>query len=427
LLAACWPLLPAAADVTLRKPGDGWELFTNGRVNGFVSYANGDARPRDTYDGATMQQIRQTVGGGLEAFAERQPTGMGQILTQGKIEGLRARSGSAANVIGLGARRGLSENTTVTLYVSIWAFIESVAHRKYFPVYPDVREGYLQLQGGWGSLLVGRSGVLFSRGATEIAFSYGHGYGMGFPGNLDESGPAVGHIGFGVLANGYAAGVAYTTPSVGGLQLTVGYYDPSNLAGSSFERTKMGRPEAEITFTVPFGRLGMLKLFGNGAYQKVYKTDDPRSDTVYGAGGGGRVELGPFRLGVATHWGKGLGLSYALEPSEATYTRFMPGGVSQLRVFDGLYAQAQLVLGKVDLSAGWGTTRVHQLDIDREGLPGEPAISLIKTQTGTSAGFVYHPRDWFHWNVDVFRADFRWYWGEKQVVHFVHTGPTVTW
>jgi hypothetical protein len=418
----------AAADVTMGKlPAEGWELYTNGRVNGFVSYARGDGKPRDSYDPETMQQTRQVVGGGLDAFAERQAVGGSQILTQGTIEGVRARSGFVANVIGLGARRNLTESTRVTLYISIWAFVESVAHRKYFPVYPDAREGYLKLEGGWGSLLVGRAGVLFSRGATEVDFLYGHGFGLGYPGNLDEAGPAVGHIGFGVLANGFGAGVVYATPVLGGLQLTLGYYDPSNLAGSSFERTRFGRPEGELTFTVPFGQLGMMKLFANGAYQKVYKTDDTRGDTVYGAGWGGRLELGPLRLGVAGHWGKGLGLSYALEPSEATYSRFPPGGVSQLRVFDGFYAQAMFVLGKLDLSAGWGITRVHQLAIDREGLPGQPAISLIKTQTGTSGGLVYHLRDWFHLAGDFFLADFRWYYGEKQVVYFVNAGPTVTW
>jgi hypothetical protein len=274
---------------------------------------------------------------------------------------------------------------------------------------------------------VGRAGVLFSRGATEIDFLYGHGYGLGFPGDLDEAGPAVGHIGFGVLANGFAAGIAYATPVLGGLQLTVGYYDPSNLAGSSFERTRFGRPEAELTYAMPLGAHGLLKLFANGAYQQVYKTDDPRSDTVYGAGYGGRLELGAFRLGVAGHRGKGLGLSYALEPSEATYTRFPPGGVSQLRVFDGFYAQGQLVLGKLDLAVGWGVTRVHQMDVDREEVPGQPAINLIKSQTGISAGVVYHLRDWFHVSADFFRADFRWYWGERQVVSFLNAGPTVTW
>jgi hypothetical protein len=417
----------ARADVTVAQPADGWQLYTNGRVNAFVSYASGDGRPRDTYDPQTMEQVRQITGGGLDAFAERQPIGPGQLLTQGTIEGLRVRSGFVGNVVGLGARRQLTDSTRVTLYLSLWSFVESVAHRKYFPVYPDMREGYLKLEGAWGSLLAGRSGVLFSRGATEIAFFYGHGYGLGYPGDLDESGPAVGHIGFGVLANGFGAGVAYATPVLAGLQLTVGYYDPSNLAGSSFERTKLGRPEAELTYEVALGARGRMKLFANGAYQQVYKTDDPRSDSVYGAGYGGRLELGSVRLGVAGHWGKGLGLSYALEPSEATYSRFPPGGVSQLRVFDGLYVQGQLVLGRVDLAAGWGITRVHQLDIDRDGLPGQPAISLIKTQTGLSASVVYHLRDWLHLDLDIFRADFRWYYGEKQVVTFVNAGPTVTW
>lgn len=77
--------------------------------------------------------------------------------------------------------------------------------------------------------------------------------------------------------------------------------------------------------------------------------------------------------------------------------------------------------------AGWGVTRVHQTDIDREGLPGQPAISLIKTQTGISAGITYHLRHWLHVAADLFRADFRWYFGERQTVTFVNAGSTVTW
>jgi hypothetical protein len=352
------PAARAEATATV-TPETGWQFFFHGRVNGFVSYARGDGRPRDTYDETGTELVRTIMGGGLDAFAERESTGVGQLLTQGTIEGMRVRSGFVGNVVGLGARRRYGNNSTATAFLSIWSFIESPAHRKYFPLYPDVREAYTKFEGDWGSLLVGRAGVLFSRGATEINFLYGHGYGLGYPGNLDENGPAAGHIGFGVLANGFAAGVAYATPVMKGLQLTVGYYDPANLAGSSFERTKLGRPEAELTFEVPLGDVGRIRLFGNGAYQKVYKTDDPRSDTVYGAGYGGRLELGPLRLGVAGHYGKGLGLSYALEPSEATYTRFPTGGVSQLRIFDGVYAQTTQNQKRNLALAGTLTARAH--------------------------------------------------------------------
>jgi hypothetical protein len=139
--------------------------------------------------------------------------------------------------------------------------VETEARRKYREVFPDVREGYLRLEGPWGALVVGRALTLFSRGATEIDFLYGHGYGVGNPAGFDNHGPAGGHVGFGVLASGFGAGVAYATPSLGGLQLTVGYYDPNTLAGLSWERTKWGRPEAELTYDVGGGRGGPVHHF----------------------------------------------------------------------------------------------------------------------------------------------------------------------
>ena len=132
-------------------------------------------------------------------------------------------------------------------------------------------------------------------------------------------------VGFGVLGSGFAAAMIYGTPSFGGLQLNVGTFDPAAVVGPGWIGTKWVRPEAELTFDQDLrSRPESSSSSPMGPIQKVYKpgsvfpapTTSARRPSL-GAGYGGRFELGPARLGVAGHYGKGLGLSYALENSYA--------------------------------------------------------------------------------------------------------------
>ena len=51
---------------------------------------------------------------------------------------------------------------------------------------------------------------------------------------------------------------------------------------------------------------------------------------------------------------------------------------------------------------------------------------MIKTQTGISAGVVYHMSEKLHFDVDFINTSFVWYGGEKQRVNFVNTGVMMT-
>ena len=148
------------------------------------------------------------------------------------------------------------------------------------PNLPDVRQGYAKLEGPWGSFIAGAS-TLTSRGATDIDVLYAHRWGVGFPGAIDNKGPTQGMVGFGVLGSGFSAAMIYATPSLAGFQLNVGAFDPASSGGPGWNGTKYARPEAELTFEQKFGdgRQGS-SLFGNGAYQKVYK-DGPAPNPRY--------------------------------------------------------------------------------------------------------------------------------------------------
>lgn len=413
----------AHAEITLLK-SDLWEVYTDGRIAGFFSYGFGDANPV-----ASVLDPNETIvqGGGLSAGVDGRPRkdANGNNL-QGTFGNMRVRSGFVPNVLGLGFRRRFSETTMLSAHFALWMTIDSDAQRKTEPVRTAGQEGYVKLEGPWGSFLAGRALDLFSRGATQNDFLYLHGYALGFPGNIDGVGPTNGMLGFGVLAAFFSPGLVYATPSSVPLQLAVGVYDPTPLPGG-YDATRYARPEAELTYD--FVRESVkLHLFTNGEVQPVYLTGSNSNVKSYGVGYGGRLELGGFHLGVAGHWGKGLGLAYALQSDSVSVSQNF-----QLRTFDGYSAIAQYSTRSVDFNLGWGISRVYLLPADSLALDN----SVLKHQMGYAAVVIWHLRDYFHLDLEYFRGDARWFGapnvlaaggsGERQVFNFVNTGATFTW
>jgi hypothetical protein len=234
-------------------------------------------------------------------------------------------------------------------------------------------------------------------------------------------------IGFGVLAAFFQPGFTYTSPKLAGLQLNVGVYDPVQIAGS-WEVTKSPRPEFELTWDTKQGDT-FAKLFVNGAYQKLYLIGGADDETALGAGFGGRLEVGPFHVGAGGHYGRGLGLYYALEggPTSVGSIQVEPGFKPfELRTFTGVAAFAQYAPGPFDINLGFGQSRVALLDSDKVGTVAA-TNSVIKSSTGIAAAFVYHITPNLHWDFDVMRAMFKWDKGETQNVNFVNSGVTLNW
>ncbi|MBN2573529.1 MAG: porin [Deltaproteobacteria bacterium] len=409
-LAATVPRV-VLADRVIAK-GDDWEVYTNGRVAGFLSWVTGDPPP--------VQREGISLNGGLWPV----PTEPHNDDSRGTVNMMRLRSGFLGNQLGFGVRGQITPWTTVTGYVQLWAYVESEDRNKSNPNPPDVRQGYAQLEGLWGSFTAGRQRTLTSRGATDINVMYGHKWGVGFPNSIERRGPTLGMVGFGVLGSGFGAGMVYGTPSFGGLQLNVGIFDPATLGGPGWNGTKWARPETELKFERDFGATGKVVLFANGAYQKVYKpgqcnpAEQPCEETVVGVGYGGRFEIGPARLGVAGHYGKGLGMSYALENSYA-----VGDAQTNLRWSDGYYVQAQVVARKFDFFAGWGIARLFLSDLDKN----TPGLSVLKYQMGINGGVVYNVTPNVHVDLEYFLAKAAWWLGETQVLHCPAAGMTFNW
>jgi hypothetical protein len=411
--AACGPLV-ARADVPLTT-FHGFEVFTSGRVNAFVSYGAGDSNP--VADAGEFIPL----GGGLNTeydnIPRRGPDGM-PLPGQGTFVSMRLRSGFVPSVVSLGLRGPLGDRTTITTFVSFWGTIETESQRKTSPNVPTFQEGYVKLEAPWGTVVAGRALALFSRGAVETDYLYAHGYGVGFPGNINDRGPTTGLIGFGVLAAFFSPGVMYATPAFGGLQISVGFYDPTPIPGN-WEQTRYLRPETEVTFDHQAGAFRM-HLFANGAYQTLYNPGSVSSEKMLGGGYGGRFELGRLHLGASGHYGKGLGLSYALQGGAVSVG---PSPANQLRTFDGYSVLGQLVLGPFDLNLGWGMSRTYQLPSDLEA----GNISILKRQQALSAVIVWHASANLHVALDYLHGDALWFLGETQKFNFLSSGITATW
>ena len=102
----------------------------------------------------------------------------------------------------------------------------------------------------------------------------------------------------------FRPGFLYETPSLGGLTLALGAYDPVILAGK-WERVIMPTLEVELAYTTKFSG-GMFKVFANGLWQKLgakMQFENLVNKTVdqYGGAAGFRLEVGPLRVGGGAH------------------------------------------------------------------------------------------------------------------------------
>jgi hypothetical protein len=380
----------------------------------------------------------------------------------GKYFGERVRSGFLGSIIAFGVKRDVTEKTSVKSYVALWGTAQSNARDRFFDTFGgrppdsknpykgfDVREGWVGVDGPGGTLIGGRQNGILGGISTEIDFLYGHNFGLGLP-CVETYFPACGHIGTGALGPGNGAGFTYVTPSMGGVRLKVGLYDPVRLLGA-WERVPYPRPEGALWFERRFSDALMVKVQVEGMYQYMAQygaivndpTMKPREDQVWGVAGGGRLEWGHLRLGLSAFQGKGLGAYIALQNASST---FEPAS-RDFRYFTGMYAQTALVFGREQISAGIGQVIAHQLTADKI----DPNKSNLKRQAGISAAFYHRVAENLVLGFDylMFRAD---WWGapasitvigadgnpapqvtggtlagEKQTVHFFNAGATFHW
>jgi hypothetical protein len=429
---------PADAETLLLRDG-AWQIFTDGRVGAFASWALGDGLPQPIYRLAPndAQIIQEVTGGGWNWPSQKQQLSdpafpQQTIFSQGKVNQLRIRSGYAGLMLGFGLRNQLSPTTRVVGYFQLWAYTETVDQVGDRVNSPDVRQGFAELEGPWGSLLAGRTRPLFSRAAAEIQLEYGYRWSVGYtpPG-----------VSFPTPAEWFAAGLIYSTPPIRGLRLSIGAFDPIVPGIIGITRSKYPSLEGELVFEHWFGSKSRVLLFADAIVQNVYRdgycppespaSPSPCDGTLAGVGYGGRLEMGRVHLAFAGHRSVGVEPDYLPEVVDAEVDQ-----LGNLRTLDGYSVRGEVVLGRFDVFGGASIARVFPTASDNQRMQ-EPTdtttqneiyvYSLIKNQAGLDMGVVYHLTGGLYFDLDYARIQADWYLGEKQVVHVLNCGMGLGW
>lgn len=423
VLAAFTWQAPALAEVTLVEK-DGWKVSTHGRVNAFISYARGDGIPEGQTDfpGTATKDTKDS---------------------KDQLRSTRIRNGFLASILAFAVEKQVLKDLKVTAKTALWVNIAGT-RTKNTPGAVDPREVYGKLEGSWGSFLGGSALGLFGRGGILVDSEIAHDYGMGYPCLIENAaGGACGMAAFGAVFPSFEPGFVYTTPTLAGLELSLGIYDPATVANANLTRAPLPRLEAELSFSVP----DVFKAFANGFWQTLEGSPaeagmlNDISATAWGGQGGFILTLGPVMVGGAGFMGQAFSpITYI----EETVVPFDSQGIP--RKARGGFGLGAFTFESLNLKVAGGAGVFH-LDkapsdtgpITVGGGVGNPR--LLKQNFGMTVG-LYQTTGPLHFALEYFRAAHTQYeYGEVdpvdptiihvkkpvQVVNFINAGFTVVW
>jgi hypothetical protein len=427
LLAGITRSSAAAAQIPLAQY-HGWDVSTDGRVNAFISVATGSGLPSQEPD---------FLGAGTEDIAN----------SANELRSTRIRNGFLMSILGLTAVKEISPNFKVTTRVALW-MNASGSRTQNVSGLVDPRELYGKIEGRWGSLLGGSDLSLFGRGGILVDARIAHEYGLGYPCSIrDASGGACGMVGFGAPFPGYNPGFVYATPSVAGLQLSLGIYDPDTIDNAQLDRAPLPRFEGEVKYDYK----DAVRVFASGFWQVLEGTVQNTQTAIgekdlhadgWGVQAGGMVSLGPIMVGGAAYEGAGFSPLAALDESQIA-----ADSTGVLRDSRGVFGLAAVSINPLALKVAGGVGVFH-LDknkndsgvVDNLGAPKNP--QLIQENLGLTVG-LYQTTEPVHFALEYFRAQETWYplgvagpndpavavsvLTPQQVVNFINAGMTVVW
>lgn len=431
LLIALVDSRPAFAEVPLAQY-EGWQLSTDGRVNTFLSYAVGTGVP----DG----QGGDAVGAGTVDFAD----------SNNSLHSTRIRNGFMTSILGFTGQKEINPNFKVTTRVALWLNIAG-SRNKNITGQVDPRELYGKIEGSWGSFLAGSDLSVFGREGILTDYRIAHEYGLGYPcAIVDTSGGACGMVGFGAPFPGFDPGFVYATPSLAGVQASVGLYDPASIPNAQLDRLPLPRIEGELKYEFK----DRVRVFGSGYWQVLEGTVADATAPggkrnlhvdAWGAQVGAMLAVGPIMLGGAAYEGAGFSSITALDGGTIAADA---SGV--LRNSRGAFGLGAVLIDSLHLKVAGGAG-VWRLDKSKNdsgpttglGTAESPLVAenpqLIKQNLGVTVG-VYQTTGPVHFALEYFRADQSWFdqgvnnpdmtvrvVTPKQTVNFINAGTTITW
>lgn len=354
IIGACSLAAATGAQAVELSAGD-WEFTVNGNIN--VHYINSSCESESTpaigggtaCRGIAGEDKSSSVSNGLLPAAisfgiSTEQNGYDLALTFGFYPGISTNDGGSPNLGGTNTGLG-----TTGL---------------------DIRQVFMSFgNDDIGTFTLGRNFGLFGFDAIINDMTI-PGVGAGNGNYASPANTSLGSIGMGYIYTDTLAQMNYTTPSFGGLQATIGIFDPVEpiLQGAP---TPEGSPGFHGKLAYTLGKLYLSAAFLSQEQKGVTPAADfdSRAFDI-----GGKFATGPLELMAYWYSGSGVGTTALFLLSD--------DGAGNERDSDGFIAQATVKFGETKLGLNYGQSN---LDL----ASGEASSSLVKTNSKYTVG-VYH-------------------------------------
>ncbi|WP_066554834.1 porin [Croceicoccus bisphenolivorans] len=180
-------------------------------------------------------------------------------------------------------------------------------------------------------------------------------------GNVAPSNTTLGRIGSGYIYTDFQPQITYTTPSFGGVQASVGVFQPlTSLTLGVTETQKAPGFQGKITYDGSFG--GVTTHLWTSAISQKHDMVTGDSYTGKGIDAGAKLSVGPLTAVGYWYTASGLGTT-ALGLLDADSS-------GNTRDSDGFYLQAMATFGKISVGGSYGESRLDFAnDADAVAIP----------------------------------------------------------
>lgn len=398
----------ARAELTLYDK-DGWSVKHDGRAQGFYMLSFGDTEPAPTDPAIVDFDFLGTSAGDDD----------------NNFVSSRFRSGWTGGRFNWRVSRQLNADTKMSAYLGIAYSVSTQNSPANTNNLWDIRNGFLEVEGPWGSAVAGRSVGLYTLGSiihtinvTSAAAGLGNTCGTGGD-NLSCY-----TSGYGVKFPGFWAGFYYATPELSGLKLKIAALDPvavgqdptmgAPLDSQAWSRTPLPHFQALLTYNVDAGPLKVSTYF-NGFWQRVGRAGTNAWRDPVGGGAGVDLAVGPLKIGGGGSMEHGTNLYVPLVGRETI------DGDGNLRDGVAFYADAMVTLGPIDVSAGYGQSRLKRTDFD------EAQNLNINKYQGNIHGAVQYHIEQLTLVAELNSLHHEWHLGNEQNVQVVTVGADFTY
>ena len=370
---------------------NGWKFSTDGFLNVFATYESVGQRPAGVTGGS--------IGG------DQTGTGEGQ-------EQFRVRTGLLPVGFGLNIKAPTTNGVDYAVRLGMYPQVQNNGgSRTDLAPNIDFREIYMTATGDFGQVLAGRAINLYQAKniLTDMTL-----FGVGVIGPVN-SGPTMGHIGYGYLYPNFGAQVRYTTPSLSGVKVAVSVNDTNRIGAATIRNVP--RLETEISYATDLSG-AKVSTWVSGLYQRASFSEEvgpEQGGHATSAGGAAGVQVGVAGAEVLAsgYYGQALGM-LGMQGDDAMSV------TGDERTHWGFLTQATYKLSeKWKVGVNYGQSRAELAD-------GDTSLNIMKQQAAVAA-LTYNVNPFVQIIGEVTWAQDRWFNGATQDGHMGALGTFIYW